>query len=77
MGSPQTKKLEKLLIKLVLRKILNHIFRIERVSDNAAMIAIAGLKNLKNKFDRLDFSIKPRWSLDSKAKFLKGSGVKL
>ena len=48
----------------------------ELCSDNAAMIAITGLKKFKQrKFDKLNFSVKPRWPLDEKAKFLKGSGV--
>ena len=42
------------------------------------MIAIAGLKKFKKKkFDKLNFSVRPRWPLDENAKFLKGSGVKL
>ena len=46
--------------------------------DNAAMIALVGLKKFKNrKFDRLNFPINPRWLLDKNAKFLKGSGVEL
>ena len=46
--------------------------------DNAAMIALVGLKKFKNrKFDKLNFPVKPRWLLDKKAKFLKGSGVEL
>ncbi len=50
----------------------------ELCTDNAAMIAIAGLKKFKQKkFNNLNFSVKPRWPLDNKAKFLKGSGVKL
>ena len=44
--------------------------------DNAAMIAMVGLEKFKlNKFDNLDFSANPRWSLDESAKFLKGAGV--
>ena len=47
-------------------------------SDNAAMIAMVGLEKYKLKeFDNLDFKANPRWALDEKAKFLKGSGVKL
>ena len=47
-------------------------------SDNAAMIAMAGLDKFKlNKFDNLNFQVNPRWALDENAKFLKGSGVKL
>ena len=47
-------------------------------SDNAAMIAMAGLEKYKLKlFDNLDFQANPRWALDKEAKFLKGAGVKL
>ena len=47
-------------------------------SDNAAMIAMAGLEKYKLKlFDNLDFQATPRWALDEEAKFLKGAGVKL
>ena len=47
-------------------------------SDNAAMIALAGLEKFKlNQFDDLDFPAKPRWQLDEKAAFLKGAGVKI
>ena len=46
--------------------------------DNAAMIALVGLKKFKNrKFDKLNFPVKPRWLLDKNAKFLKGPGVEL
>ena len=45
-------------------------------TDNAAMIAMAGLEKFKKKeFSKLNFSVKPRWALDKNAKFLKGSGV--
>ena len=41
------------------------------------MIAMVGLEKYKmKKFNNLDFSAKPRWSLDEDALFLKGSGVK-
>ena len=47
-------------------------------SDNAAMIALAGLEKFKqNQFDDLDFPAKPRWQLDENAVFLKGAGVKI
>ena len=50
----------------------------EFCTDNAAMIAIAGLERFKKgNFDNLDFSVKPRWPLDPNAAFLKGAGVKL
>tara|TARA_Y100000816_G_scaffold148705_1_gene105636 strand:+ start:1649 stop:2716 length:1068 start_codon:yes stop_codon:yes gene_type:complete len=47
-------------------------------SDNAAMIAMAGLeKYKKSQFSDLNFPANPRWALDEKAKFLKGAGVKI
>ena len=47
-------------------------------SDNAAMIAMAGLEKYKLKlFNNLDFQANPRWALDENAKFLKGAGIKL
>ena len=47
-------------------------------SDNAAMIALVGLEKYKKKlFDQLNFKVNPRWQLDEKAQFLKGSGVKI
>lgn len=47
-------------------------------SDNAAMIAWAGLERYKmNLTDDLDYPSKARWPLDISAPFLKGSGVKL
>ena len=47
-------------------------------TDNAAMIALAGLERYKKKkFDKHNFEANPRWQLDSKAKFLKGAGVKI
>ena len=52
--------------------------QLELCSDNAAMIAIVGLKRFKNReFNKLNFSVNPRWQLDNKAKFLKGAGVEL
>ena len=47
-------------------------------SDNAAMIAWAGIERYKlNLHDNLDFPAKARWPLDSQAPFLKGPGLKL
>ena len=47
-------------------------------SDNAAMIAWAGIERYKiNLIDNLEFPSKARWPLDSSAPFLKGSGLKL
>ena len=51
---------------------------LELCTDNAAMIALAGLERYKKKkFDEHNFEANPRWQLDSKAKFLKGAGVKI
>ena len=47
-------------------------------SDNAAMIAWAGIERYKiNLIDNLEFPPKARWPLDSLAPFLKGPGIKL
>ena len=46
-------------------------------SDNAAMIAWAGIERYKiNLIDNLKFLSKPRWPLDKEAPFLKGPGLK-
>ena len=64
---------------LALEKKFNlYIPKFEYCTDNAAMIAIVGLKKFKKKeFNKLDFSVNPRWQLDKDAKFLKGAGVQL
>ena len=50
----------------------------ELCGDNAAMIAMVGLEKFKKKnFSSIDLEPNPRWQLDEKAKFLKGSGIKL
>ena len=47
-------------------------------SDNAAMIAWAGIERYKiNLVDNLEFPLKARWPLDSSAPFLKGPGLKI
>ena len=47
-------------------------------SDNAAMIAWAGIERFKlGLSNKLDFPAKARWPLDEKAPFLKGPGIKL
>jgi len=46
-------------------------------SDNAAMIAWAGIERFKiNLVDTLEFPSKARWPLDNSAPFLKGAGLK-
>ena len=47
-------------------------------SDNAAMIAWAGIERYKIKLvNNLEFPSKARWPLDSTAPFLKGPGLKI
>ncbi len=47
-------------------------------SDNAAMIAWAGIERYKiSLVDNLEFPSRARWPLDSSAPFLKGPGLKL
>ena len=47
-------------------------------SDNAAMIAWAGIERYKiNLVNNLEFPLKARWPLDSSAPFLKGPGLKI
>ena len=76
-GVAANKEIRKTLEKLCHEEGFKSYFpKTELCSDNAAMIAITGLKKFKQrKFDKLNFSVKPRWPLDEKAKFLKGSGV--
>ena len=78
-GVAANKKIRSLLVCLCKEKNYKSIFPpIEFCGDNAAMIAMVGLERYKLKlFDKLDHPAKPRWSLDEKAAFLKGAGVKL
>ena len=71
-------KIRKSLIDLSIKNNFEPVFPpINLCSDNAAMIAWAGIERfkigLKNK---LDFPAKARWPLDEKAPFLKGPGLK-
>jgi N6-L-threonylcarbamoyladenine synthase len=46
-------------------------------TDNAAMIAWAGIERLRRgEVDALDFAPRPRWPLDAQAPALRGAGVK-
>ena len=76
-GVAKNKEIRKMINKLCLEENFFSIFpNINLCTDNAAMIAMVGLKKFKKKkFDNLNFSLKPRWSLDANAKFLKGAGV--
>ena len=78
-GVAANKKIRSMLIGLCKEKNYKNIFPpIEFCGDNAAMIAMVGLEKYKLRlFDKLDHPAKPRWSLDEKAPFLKGAGVRL
>ena len=67
------------LTKLANKKNFASVFPpINLCSDNAAMIAWAGIERFKiNLIDDLEFASKARWPLDSTAPFLKGPGLKL
>ncbi len=78
-GVAANKKIRTMLAKLCIENNYKSIFPpINLCGDNAAMIAMVGLEKFKMKqFNYLDYPAKPRWPLDEKAIFLKGSGVKL
>ena len=78
-GVAANKNIRKVLSDLCTKENFTAVFPpLELCGDNAAMIAMVGLeKYKKKKFDKLDYPVKPRWSLDENAKFLKGAGVKL
>jgi len=72
-------KIRENLIKLSKEKKFFSIFpSVNLCSDNAAMIAWAGIERYKiNLIDNLQFPSKARWPLDSLAPFLKGPGIKI
>ena len=78
-GVAANKNIRKVLSDLCMEENFIPVFPpLELCGDNAAMIAMVGLEKFKKKkFDKLDYPVKPRWSLDENAKFLKGAGVKL
>ena len=78
-GVAANKNIRKVLSELCTEENFIPVFPpLELCGDNAAMIAMVGLEKFKKKrFDKLDYPVKPRWSLDENAKFLKGAGVKL
>jgi len=65
--------------KLAEEKKFSSIFPpINLCSDNAAMIAWAGIERYKmNLINNLEFPSKARWPLDSSAPFMKGPGLKI
>ena len=78
-GVASNNKIRKKLIDLSINNNFEPIFPpINLCSDNAAMIAWAGIERFKlGLSNKLDFPAKARWPLDEKAPFLKGAGIKL
>ena len=72
-------KIRENLAKLAKEKNFTSVFPPKNLcSDNAAMIAWAGIERYKiNLVNNLDFPSKARWPLDASAPFLKGPGLKL
>tara|TARA_B100001123_G_C15325774_1_gene1029473 strand:- start:983 stop:2062 length:1080 start_codon:yes stop_codon:yes gene_type:complete len=77
-GVASNNNIRKKLIDLSIKNDFEAIFPPKNLcSDNAAMIAWAGIERFKlGMLDKLDFPAKARWPLDEKAPFLKGAGVK-
>jgi len=77
-GVASNLKIRENLTKLSNEKNFSSIFPpLSLCSDNAAMIAWAGIERYKmNLIDNLEFPSKARWPLDSSAPFLKGPGLK-
>jgi len=73
----QIKKLKKYFLILGEENDYNIFFpSLYLCTDNAAMIAYAGLERLKRKkTNSLTFTPKPRWPLDKDAIFLKGKKI--
>jgi len=71
-------KIRENLTRLAKEKKFSSIFPpINLCSDNAAMIAWAGIERYRiNLIDNLEFPSKARWPLDNLAPFLKGPGLK-
>jgi len=78
-GVASNLSIRKNLIKLAEKKNFISVFPpLNLCSDNAAMIAWAGIERYKiNLIDNLKFPSKARWPLDDSAPFLKGPGLKL
>ena len=78
-GVASNLSIRKNLINLSEKKNFTPIFPPNNLcSDNAAMIAWAGIERYKlNLTDNLKFLSRARWPLDESAPFLKGQGIKL
>lgn len=78
-GVASNEKIRNKLENLSIKKEFKPIFPpINLCSDNAAMIAWAGIEKFKlNLTDKLDSPARARWPLDENAPFMKGAGVKL
>ena len=78
-GVASNMKIRENLIKLSKEKKFLPVFPPKNLcSDNAAMIAWAGIERYKiNLIDNLKFPSKARWPLDDSAPFLKGPGIKI
>ena len=78
-GVASNNKIRKKLINLSIQKKFEPVFPpINLCSDNAAMIAWAGIERFKlGLLNKLDFPARARWPLDNEAPFLKGPGIKL
>ena len=78
-GVASNLSIRKNLIELAEKKKFISVFPpLNLCSDNAAMIAWAGIERYKiNLIDNLKFPSKARWPLDDSAPFLKGPGLKL
>lgn len=77
-GVASNNKIRKKLTDLSVKNNFEPIFPPKNLcSDNAAMIAWAGIERFKlGLSNKLDFPAKARWPLDEKAPFLKGVGIK-
>ena len=76
-GVASNKTIRKTLQQVCEENNFKHLFPpLELCTDNAAMIAWAGIERYKkNLIDDVTFTARPRWPLDEKAPFLKGAGV--
>ena len=78
-GVSANSHLRKKFTNLGAKKGLNvHIPKMSFCTDNAAMIAWAGIQRFKkNLLNKIDVEAKSRWPLDENAPYMKGPGLKL